>query len=65
MTTNMSTRAVSNKALRIENKDLLCKNGCGYYGNIQWQGYCSKCWREYYSKNQREAQVTDAVKQPR
>ncbi|CAG2065496.1 unnamed protein product, partial [Timema podura] len=35
-----------NPSLRIKQDDLKCKNGCGYYGNSEWGGYCSQCYRK-------------------
>lgn len=48
--------ATKTPSLRIHHSDLKCKSGCGFYGNAQWQGYCSKCHREQVHRTKRAAE---------
>ncbi|CAG7827816.1 unnamed protein product [Allacma fusca] len=33
--------------LKISQQDLLCRNGCGHYGNTAQEGFCSVCFKLY------------------
>ncbi|KPP61486.1 rab5 GDP/GTP exchange factor-like, partial [Scleropages formosus] len=46
------------RGIHVDQSDLLCKKGCGYYGNASWKGYCSKLQKE------EEAALRGAQSQP-
>lgn len=55
--------ATKTPSLRINQNDLKCKNGCGFYGTAEWGGYCSICHRNsMHSERQRKAHHSEQSK---
>ena len=55
---DMSTKKPTK--LHVGESELLCKNGCGFYGNQLWQGYCSICYREECQKQKHASSARDS-----
>lgn len=61
----MSNSAWTGARPHINESELLCRTGCGYYGNPTWDGHCSKCYKELIQKSQQRKAVFDPTQKIR
>lgn len=53
--------SIKTPTLRIDESDLKCKNGCDFFGNAEWEGYCSQCHREHLQKQRAQREHVQRV----